>query len=51
VQDETDAVLTIQETHGDRFVGIAPDMDGDGRKEIAWDTAALTTLFVNLDGY
>jgi hypothetical protein len=51
VLDETDAVLTIQETHGDRFVGIAPDMDGDGRKEIAWDTAVLTTLFVNLDGY
>ena len=51
VLDETDAVLTIQETHGDRFVGIAPDMDGDGRKEIAWDTAVLTTLFVNLNLY
>ena len=43
--------LVIDDPLAVRFVRVAPDVDDDGRLEVAWDTSESMTYFVNLDGY
>ncbi len=49
--DSASSDIEISDSTGDRFVRVAPDVDGDGRVEVAWDTEDAITYFVNLDGY
>jgi hypothetical protein len=49
--DSASSDIEITDATGDRFAVVAPDVDGDGRVELAWDTEAAVTHFVNLDGY
>ncbi len=49
--DSISSDIEITDSTGDRFVVAAPDVDGDGRVELVWDTDVQVTHFVDLDGY
>jgi hypothetical protein len=49
--DSASSDIEIADVGGDRFACVAPDVNGDGRVELAWDTEDGITYFVDLDGY